>query len=80
MLGLENVTKVYPGATQPAVDDLSFRVGEGETCVVIGPFGCGKPTTLKMVNRLIEPTGGRILIGGDNVLGMDPVQLRRGIG
>lgn len=80
MIGIENVTKVYPGATEAAVNDLSFQVGEGETCVVIGPSGCGKTTTLKMVNRLIEPTDGRILIQGDNVLGMDPVKLRRGIG
>jgi osmoprotectant transport system ATP-binding protein len=80
MIELEKVVKIYPGSTEPAINDLSFKVGEGETCVVIGPSGCGKTTTLKMVNRLIEPTGGRILIQDDNVLERNPVELRRGIG
>lgn len=80
MIELDNVEKIYPGSTEPAIKDLSFNVAEGETCVVIGPSGCGKTTTLKMVNRLIEPTGGRILIDDENVLDKNPVQLRRGIG
>ena len=80
MIELENVVKIYPGSSQPAVNDLSFEVAEGETCVLIGPSGCGKTTTLKMINRLIEPSSGYIIIQGKNVLDMDPVQLRRGIG
>lgn len=80
MIKLENVTKTYPGMTDPAVRDISFEVPEGETCVLIGPSGCGKTTTLKMVNRLIEPTGGRIFVAGENVLYQDPVELRRYIG
>lgn len=80
MIELDKVVKIYPGAAQPAINDLSFKVDEGETCVVIGPSGCGKTTTLKMVNRLIEPTGGRILIQNENVLDKNPVNLRRGIG
>lgn len=80
MIEMDKVVKVYRGTTRPAVKDLSFKVDEGETCVVIGPSGCGKTTTLKMVNRLIEPTGGRILIQDENVLDMNPVTLRRGIG
>jgi osmoprotectant transport system ATP-binding protein len=80
MIEMDNVVKVYPGATEPAIKDLSFKVDEGETCVVIGPSGCGKTTTLKMVNRLIEPTSGRIIIQDENVLDMNPVELRRGIG
>ena len=80
MIELENIVKIYPGSAQPAVNDLSFKVAEGETCVLIGPSGCGKTTTLKMINRLIEPTSGRIILQGKNVLDMDPVQLRRGIG
>jgi hypothetical protein len=63
-----------------AVDDLSLEVDEGEVCVLVGPSGCGKTTTLKMVNRLIEPTSGAIHIGGDDVLELDPVELRRRIG
>ena len=80
MIEMDKVVKVYPGATEPAIKDLSFKVDEGETCVVIGPSGCGKTTTLKMVNRLIEPTGGLILIQDENVLDKNPVELRRGIG
>lgn len=80
MIQLDHVTKIYPGSESPAVNDLSIDVGEGETCVVIGPSGCGKTTTLKMVNRLIEPTDGKILVDGDNVLGRNPVELRRTIG
>jgi osmoprotectant transport system ATP-binding protein len=48
--------------------------------VLLGGSGCGKTTTLKMINRLIEPTAGRILVGGQDVLAADPVTLRRGIG
>ena len=60
--------------------DLSFTVFDGELCVLVGPSGCGKTTTLRMINRLIEPSGGRILIDDTDVLKMDPVMLRRGIG
>ena len=63
-----------------AVDDISFEVKEGETLVLLGTSGCGKTTTLKMVNRLIEPSGGRISVNGKNVLEQNPDQLRRGIG
>lgn len=78
MISLEQVSKRY--GKDVAVDGLSFVVGEGELCVLVGPSGCGKTTTLRMINRLIEPTSGRILVAGTDVLEMDPVQLRRGIG
>lgn len=78
MLRLDSVTKRY-GSTI-AVDTLSLEVGDGEVCVLVGPSGCGKTTTMKMVNRLIEPTSGRIEIDGEDVLGLDPVVLRRRIG
>ena len=80
MIELSNVTKIYPKAQAPAVNELSIGVPEGETCVLIGPSGCGKTTTLKMVNRLIEPTTGKIFVDGNNVLDQDPVKLRRSIG
>src|SRR5438105_4046572 len=72
------VTKRY--ADQTAVDALSFQVPAGKICILVGPSGSGKTTSLKMVNRLIEPTSGAILIDGHDVLQEDPVQLRRRIG
>lgn len=79
MLRLEEVTKVYPDGTV-AVSRLSLEVAAGEFVVLIGRSGCGKTTTLKLVNRLIEPTSGRILLGGRDTRSMDPVSLRRSIG
>jgi osmoprotectant transport system ATP-binding protein len=85
MIRFENVTKIYPGQTSPAVDDLSFTVPTGEICTIVGPSGCGKTTTMKMVNRLIEPTKGDIYVLNErgemqNVTQMDPIPLRRSIG
>ncbi|MBU6119470.1 ABC transporter ATP-binding protein [Hymenobacter siberiensis] len=62
------------------VQDVSFAVAAGETLVLLGPSGCGKTTLLKMLNRLIEPDGGRIEINGQDVLSQRPEVLRRGIG
>jgi len=58
MIKLEHANLIYPKAQAPAVDDLSIGVSEGETCVLIGPPGCGKTTTLRMVDRLNKPTSG----------------------
>jgi osmoprotectant transport system ATP-binding protein len=80
VVAFEHVTKRYPGAEAPAVDDLTLSVPAGEICVLVGPSGCGKTTTMKMVNRLIEPTGGRITIDGRDVTEIPAVELRRGIG
>jgi osmoprotectant transport system ATP-binding protein len=63
-----------------AVDDISFEVAEHETMVLLGTSGCGKTTTLKMLNRLIAPTAGKIFIGTKNILEQEPEILRRGIG
>ena len=79
MITLDRVTKRYQ-KDSVAVGELSFTVSTGELCVLVGPSGCGKTTTLRMINRLIEPSGGRILINDTDVLKMDPVMLRRGIG
>ncbi len=73
-----DVTKRY--TDQVAVDGLSFIVPAGKICILVGPSGSGKTTSLKMVNRLIEPTAGAILIDGTDILQEDPVQLRRRIG
>jgi osmoprotectant transport system ATP-binding protein len=75
---LRAVTKRY--ADQVAVAELSFTVPAGRICALVGPSGSGKTTTLRMVNRLIEPTSGEIRIDGANVLAEDPTALRRRIG
>lgn len=62
------------------VRDLSFEVKKGEILVLLGKSGSGKTTTLKMINRLIEPSGGRILIDQQDVMAMKPELLRRRIG
>src|SRR6266700_5414860 len=74
------ITKHYPGASTSAVDAVSFGVPDGQTCMLVGTSGSGKTTLLRMVNRLIEPSSGEILIDGKNVLQEDPIQLRRRIG
>jgi len=63
-----------------AVDDISFEVKEHENLILLGTSGCGKTTTLKMINRLIEPSGGEIAIDGKNIFEQSPEVLRRGIG
>ena len=76
---LDGVRKEYPDGTV-AVEGLSLRVDAGELAVLIGPSGCGKSTVLRMINRLVEPTAGRVLLGDEDVTAADPVQLRRRIG
>nr|WP_229897944.1 betaine/proline/choline family ABC transporter ATP-binding protein [Streptomyces finlayi] len=77
---LENLTKQYAGNPYPSVDNVTMEIRAGETVVFVGPSGGGKTTLLKMINRLIEPTSGRIRIDGEDVTDMDPVKLRRKIG
>jgi osmoprotectant transport system ATP-binding protein len=78
MIELEGVKKSYGEVT--AVDEVSLAVGGGELLVLLGDSGSGKTTTLKMINRLIEPTAGRVLLEGDDVSRMPPHQLRRRFG
>jgi osmoprotectant transport system ATP-binding protein len=75
-----NITKQYSATSKPAVDTVTFEVPDGNTCMLVGTSGSGKTTLLRMVNRLIEPTSGAILIDGKNVLEEGPIQLRRRIG
>ncbi len=78
MIELEEVTRRYGDTV--AVDRVSLRVKPGELVVLLGGSGSGKTTTLKMINRLIEPTSGRIRIAGEDVLAAPPHVLRRRIG
>ena len=78
MIRLEQVTKRYHDTV--AVNELDLAVNPGELCMLIGPSGSGKTTTMRMINRLIEPSSGRIFLDGDDVTHVDPVQLRRRIG
>lgn len=78
MLEARHLTKRF--AQHTAVDDVSFSVGRGETLVLLGTSGSGKTTTLKMLNRLIEPDSGSIRIDGTDVAQQSGPDLRRRIG
>jgi len=80
VLELSEVGMRYQRTGPAAVSDLSLTVPAGEVCVLIGPSGCGKTTALKMINRLIEPTAGDILIDGRSVRERNPARLRREVG
>jgi osmoprotectant transport system ATP-binding protein len=77
---LERVSKSFDSGVTYAVRNVSLEVAEGETIALVGTSGCGKTTTLKMINRLIEPTSGVIKVSGLNIMEQDPVILRRSIG
>ncbi|MCG4451849.1 ABC transporter ATP-binding protein [Pseudomonas sp. MMS21-TM103] len=78
MIELSNVSKLFDQTR--AVDDISLTVPTGELCVLVGTSGCGKSTTLRMINRLITHSAGSIRINGRDIEQIDPQQLRRGIG
>jgi osmoprotectant transport system ATP-binding protein len=78
MIEVKNITRTF--GAHKAVDNISFTVGKGERLVFLGTSGSGKTTLLKMINRLIEPDSGEILIDGLSVRAQRPELLRRGIG
>ncbi|MEZ6117383.1 MAG: ATP-binding cassette domain-containing protein [Pirellulaceae bacterium] len=80
MIRLENVRKTWDGGTTFAVDGICWQASAGTVTALLGGSGCGKSTTVKMINRLIEPTSGLIEIDGQDIGNLDPVQLRRRIG
>ncbi len=80
MIRLQNITKRYDGTAEPAVNAINLHVAQGELLVLLGESGCGKTTTLKMINRLIEPTAGSIHVDGKDIMSGSPVALRRSIG
>jgi phosphonate transport system ATP-binding protein len=76
MLKVEHLTKVYPNGTQ-ALNDVSFEVADGEFLAVIGLSGSGKSTLLRCINRLIEPTSGKITWDGVDVTAASGAEIRR---
>ena len=79
MIAFDQVSKSYDGVSR-VIDNISFEVLKGEILVLLGSSGCGKSTTLKMINRLIEPTSGTIYLDGKDIRKQNPVKLRRSIG
>lgn len=79
MIEFQTVRKQYDDGTV-AVQELGLTVRAGTVTVLVGPSGCGKTTLLRMVNRMIEPSSGRVLLDGHDVRDSDPAALRRGIG
>lgn len=78
MIEIQNLVKRF--GSHIAVDNVSLNIGQGETLVLLGTSGCGKTTTLKMINRLIEPSSGTISVNGVDVRQQDGTELRRRIG
>ncbi|MEV7771093.1 ATP-binding cassette domain-containing protein [Kitasatospora sp. NPDC086791] len=79
MIRFEGAGKRHPDGTV-AVEGLDLEVPTGRITVLVGPSGCGKTTLLRMVNRMVEPTSGRVLLDGADVAKLEPAKLRRGIG
>ena len=77
---LEDLTKLYSNTPAPAVDHVTLAIEPGEFVVLLGPSGCGKTTLLKMINRIYEPTSGKIWIDSTEVHDLPASQLRRRIG
>ncbi len=80
LIKLEGLTKRFPGQRDNAVDKLDLEIPDGEIVILVGPSGSGKTTTLRMINRLIEPTSGRIFLEGEDVTRVNADKLRRRMG
>lgn len=79
MLSIQNLTKTYRGGKK-AVDNLTIDIEKGEFIAFIGTSGSGKTTALRMINRMVEPTSGKIILDGKDLSAVNAVQLRRQIG
>lgn len=80
MIEYKHVYKSYKGSDVNVIQDLNFTIEDGELIVLVGESGCGKTTTMQMLNRLIEPTKGTIKINGTDISTIETIKLRRNIG
>lgn len=78
MIEFKKIRKDFKNKT--ILKDITFKINKGELVAIIGASGCGKTTTLKMINRLINPSSGQILINGEDIASKDVIKLRRNIG
>ncbi|MEH7746209.1 ABC transporter ATP-binding protein [Neobacillus drentensis] len=78
MIEFKNIVKKY--RSKPIIKPFSLEIEAGQLVVFIGPSGCGKTTLLKMINKLIQPTSGKIFVNGTDISTMNPIELRRNIG
>jgi osmoprotectant transport system ATP-binding protein len=80
LVQFRNVSFSLPNAPAPIISELNLDVLRGETLVLLGESGCGKTTTLRLVNRLLVPTAGEVVVEGKSTTAWDAIQLRRRIG
>jgi ATP-binding cassette subfamily B protein len=80
LLELQHVEFRYPGAEQPVLHDISFTARPGQTTAIIGGTGSGKTTLVNLIPRLVDVTGGSLLVGGVDVRELDPTALSAAIG
>jgi osmoprotectant transport system ATP-binding protein len=80
LVEFRDVSFSHAGTSAPIISHLSFTVNQGETLVLLGESGCGKTTTLKLINRLFLPTSGEVLVEGKATSDWDPIRLRRRTG
>src|SRR2546422_1573088 len=80
LVELRDVSFSHASASSPIISHLTFAVQRGETLVLLGESGCGKTTTLKLINRLLLPSSGQVLVEGKATSDWDPIRLRRRTG
>jgi osmoprotectant transport system ATP-binding protein len=80
LVEFRDVSFFHAAASAPIISHLTFTVRQGETLVLLGESGCGKTTTLKLINRLLLPTAGQVLVEGKSTTDWDPIRLRRRTG